>query len=68
MRGGQCWFVVDSKSIDLFVEVVGGQLKEVIVEKGRGLSIWIRFRDLSLRHLLEGVEACCRNEALDRCS
>lgn len=24
MRGGRCWFAVDSKSFELLVEVVGG--------------------------------------------
>ena len=34
--GRRCWFVVDSKSFDLFVELVGGKLKGVIVERERG--------------------------------
>ena len=38
------------------------------MEKGRGFSGWIRFGDLSLCYLLEGVEACCRNEDLERWS
>ena len=38
------------------------------MEKGRGFSDWIRFEDLSLRLLLEGVEDCCRDEGLERWS
>lgn len=40
---------MDSKSFDLFIEAVRGKLKGVIMEKGRGLSVWIKFGDLSLR-------------------
>ena len=51
------------------MEEVGEKLKGVIVEKVSGLSAWIRFGDLSLRWcLLEGVEACCRDESLERWS
>ena len=67
-RGGRCWFAVDSKSFDISVEVAGGKLKGVIVDKGRGLSAWIISGDLSLCLLLEGVEACCKDEALERWS
>ena len=67
-RGGRCWFAVDSKSFDISVVVAGGKLKGVIVDKGRGLSAWIRSGDLSLCLLLEGVEACCKDEALERWS
>ena len=34
-------------------------LKGCIWER-RGISSWIRFGEVSLRCLLEGVEACCR--------
>ena len=71
-RGDRCWFIVDSKS---FIRqklgwggVAGGELRAVIEERGRGLSTWIRFGDLSLRCLLEGVEICCRDEDLMRWS
>ena len=37
-RGGRGWFAVDSKSFDISIEVAGGKLKSVIVEKARGLS------------------------------
>ncbi|RVW24003.1 Zinc finger CCCH domain-containing protein 45 [Vitis vinifera] len=48
----------------LHEEAVRGKLKGVIMEKGRGLSVWIKFGDLSLRGMLEGMEACCRDEGL----
>ena len=65
-RGGRCWFAVDSRSFDISVEVVGGKLRGIIEERGRGFSSWIRFGDLSFRCLLKGVEFCCRDEVLAR--
>ena len=62
MRGGNCWFVIESKSFEVSVEEVRGKLKGTIVERSRGLSSWIWFGDLSLRNLLEGFEECCREE------
>ena len=44
-HGGRCWFPMDFMSFDIFVEVVGGKLKDIIEEIGRGFSFWIRFRD-----------------------
>lgn len=64
VREGRCWFVMDLKSFDLSVEVVGGKLRGIIEEKGRGLSTWIRFRVLSLHYLLEGVKAYYRGEVV----
>ena len=61
-RGGQCWFAVDSRSFDISVEAVGGKLRGIIEERGRGFSSWIRFGDLSFRCLLKGVEFFCRDE------
>ena len=40
--------LIPSKSFDFSVEVVGGKLRGIIEERGRGLSAWIRFGDLSL--------------------
>lgn len=60
VREGRCRFVMDLKSFDLSVEVVGGKLRGIIKEKGRGLSTWIRFSELSLHYLLEGVKAYYR--------
>ena len=44
----------------------GGKLRGIIEERGRSLSAWIRFGELSLRCLLEGVESFCRDEVLVR--
>ena len=60
VRGGRSWFVVESKSFEILVEDLGGKLKGCIWERSRGVSSWIRFGEVSLRCLLEGVEACCR--------
>ena len=68
MRGGYCRFAMESKSFNLSVEVVGRNLRGVIEARGKGLSTWIRFGDLGLRYLLEGVEHCCRDEDLVRWS
>ena len=59
-RGGRCCFVVESKSFEILIEEVRGKLKGCIWEKSKGFSSWIRFGEASLRCLLDGVEACCR--------
>ncbi|RVW65101.1 hypothetical protein CK203_034942 [Vitis vinifera] len=59
-RGGKCWFAMDSKSFGISVEAYGERLKGIIVERSRGFTSWIRFGNLSLCCLLEGVEACYR--------
>ena len=60
VRGGRSRFVVESKSFEILVEDLGRKLKGCIWERSRGISSWIRFGEASLRCLLEGVEACCR--------
>ena len=60
-RGGRSWFGVESKSFELQVEVVEGKLKGRIWEICRGTTSWIRFGEVSLSHLLDGVEAYCRD-------
>lgn len=52
---------MESKFFELQVEVVGEKLKECIWEKYRGTTSWIRFAKVSLSHLLDGVEVCCRD-------
>ena len=59
-RVGRSCFVVESKSFEILVEELGGKLKGCIWERSKGVSSWIRFREASLRCLLDGVEACCR--------
>ena len=61
-RGGRCWFAVDSKSFEISVEVYGERRKGIIVERSKGFTSWVRFGNLSLCCLLEGVEACCRGD------
>ena len=60
--------VGESKSFDIFVEKLGGRLRGVIVECGRGFSKWVRFGELGLGCLLVWVEACCRDVGLSRWS
>ena len=60
-RGGRSWFAVESKSFELQVEVVGGKLKGCIWERCRGTTSWIRYGEVNLSRLLDGVEACCRD-------
>lgn len=69
LKGERCWFAVDSKTFDLSIKVVRGKLKGLIVERGKGLSAWIRFGEVSLGRLLERVEACCREllEGVEAC-
>ncbi|RVW82379.1 hypothetical protein CK203_045100 [Vitis vinifera] len=57
---------MESKSFEISVEDVGGKLRGIILERCRGLSLWIRFGKSSLRCLLEGVEVCCREESFER--
>ncbi|RVW71533.1 hypothetical protein CK203_047945 [Vitis vinifera] len=71
--GEGLWEVPDSKTFDLSIKVVRGKLKGLIVERGKGLSAWIRFGEVSLGRLprkggsllqrvARRVEACCREE------
>ena len=62
MRGGKCWFAIESKTFEVSVEEVKGKIRGTIVERSRGLSSWIRFGVTSLRKFLEGLEECCREE------
>lgn len=59
---------MEAKSFEISIEEVSGKLRGVIVEGGRGCSSWIKFGDVSLRCLLEGVEACCREKELLVCN
>ena len=59
-KGGRSWSVVDSKLFEILVEDMRGKLKGCIWERSRGISSWIRFGEVSLQCLLEGVEACCK--------
>ena len=68
MRGGRNWFVVEAKSFEISIEEVFGKLKRVIVEKGRCCTSWIKFGEISLRCLLEGTEAYCREEESSICN
>ena len=60
--GGRSWFAVDSKSFEISISSIRGKLHGTILERSKGFSNWIRFGDSSSRCLLEGVEACCREE------
>ena len=64
--GGRCWFAMELKSFEISVEDVGGKLCGIILERCRGLSLWIRFGKSSLRCLLEGLEVCCKEESFGR--
>ena len=59
---------MESKSFEISIEGLGGNLRGVIVERGRGYSRWVRFGECSLRCLLAGVEACCRDVEMPRWS
>ena len=59
---------MESKSFEISIEGLGGRLRRVIVERGRGYFRWVRFGKLSLSCLLAGVEACCRDVELPRWS
>ena len=56
-RGGRSWFAVESKSFEL----LGRKLRGCIWERYRGITSQIRLGEVSLSWLLDGVEACCRD-------
>lgn len=56
--GRRCWFRVDSKSFEISLESVNGKVVGKIVERGWGLSSWIRFAEKILAKLLEGAKEC----------
>lgn len=58
-QSGKCWFGADSKSFEILVEVVNERVEGIALEKGRGFSSWIKFREKNLSLLLERVELCC---------
>ena len=68
LKGGKCWFAVESKTFEISIEVVRGKPRGIILERSdKGFSSWIRFGERSLSYLLEGVEAWCRGESSSRC-
>ena len=66
MRGGKCWFAIESKTFEVSLEEVRGKLRGTIVERSRGFSSWIKFGVTSLRKFLEGLEECYREEKKGR--
>ena len=52
MRGGMCWFAMESKLLEISVDAAGGKLKGDILERSKGCSSWIQFRGKSLEYLL----------------
>ena len=38
-RGGRCWFVLDSKSFHIFVEVGGGEVGTIVVKGAPRLGV-----------------------------
>ena len=66
LKGGKCWFAVESKTFEISIEVVRGKPRGIILEKSKGFSYWIRFGENSLSFLLEGVEAWCREKSSSR--
>ena len=38
MRGGKCWFAIESKTFEVSLEEVRGKLRGIIVEMSRGFS------------------------------
>ena len=41
-KGGKCWFAVESKTLEISIEVVQGKLRGTILERSKGFSSWIR--------------------------
>ena len=68
LKGWKSWFAVEAKVFEISIEEVSGKLRDVIVERGRGFFNWIKFGEASLRCLLGGVDACCREEDSSVCN
>ena len=51
------WFSVESKSFEIKVEGEGRKEQVIIIERRRGRSSWIRFREEGIRSLIKGVES-----------
>ena len=51
------WFSVDSKTFEIKVEGEGRKEQVIIIERRRGRSSWIRFREEGVRILIKGVES-----------
>ena len=56
MREGKAWFAIEAKSIELAIEEKGKKPRGCIWERCKGVTSWINFGDLSLWHLLLGIE------------
>ena len=50
--------------IYIAVDGVGNTQKGCIWERRRGAVSWIRFGGEGLRHLLEGIETCCKTSLM----
>ena len=43
--GAKVWFEVESESLEIFIEKFRGRLGCRVLERGRGFSSWIKFRE-----------------------
>ena len=55
---GKTWFAIEAKSFEISIEEKGKKLRGCIWERCKGATSWVRFGDLSLQHLLLGIEDC----------
>ena len=55
---GKTWFVIEAKSFKIVIEEKGKNMRGGIWERCKGVTSWIKFRDLSLRYLLLSIEDC----------
>ena len=53
---------IESKSFEISIEEVNGDLLGKVVERDRSFSSWIRFGEFRLSRPLERVELCCWEE------
>ena len=51
--------MIESKSLEILKEMAKGKQVDMIVERGQGLSSWIRFGGRDLAMFLVGFELCC---------
>ena len=68
MRGGKSWFAMEVKSFEISIVEATSKLRGALLESGRGCSNRIRFGEVSLSCLLEGVEGCCKEKGSKVCN
>ena len=60
MGDSSCFFHIDSKSFELWIDWTKGGGEVQIMEKGKGFWRWIKGRRGVVVWILKALEACCK--------